>query len=106
MQPAALIRAEPLRGFDPCWMAEAVVVSEGRDTLGINLDPAGRRLELVCFRVGAKITQEIVMGGRRIGQEAFLPESFEIRALDAVPRRLLAGRLLGRSCAHPLRFPG
>src|SRR5712672_913614 len=30
------------------------------------------------------------MGGRGIGQETCPPEGFEIRALDAVPRRLLA----------------
>src|SRR4051812_44799374 len=83
-------------------MAGAIVVAKGGDALRIDLDAAGRSPERVFVRSGAKVGEEVVLGRRRIGNVADLPEGFEIGALDAVTRRLLARNLI--QVAQPLQL--
>src|SRR5215204_4083160 len=86
--------AEPFGRLEPRGMAGAIVIAKGGDALRIDLDAAGRRLERVHLRIGAKVGEEIVSGGRRIGNVARFPKGFEIGTLEAVPRGLLARNLV------------
>ena len=59
-----VLAAEPFPRLDPGRMRRAVVVAEARDLLRIELDPAGRRAQLVLVRIGAEIAEHhVFLGG-------------------------------------------
>src|SRR4029077_19962949 len=67
--------AEPFPRLDPGRMRRAVVITEARDLLGVELDPAGRRAELVLVRIGAVIAKDhVFLAGGGDFQIAGLPE--------------------------------
>src|SRR5215467_1160358 len=101
-EPPLLAGPEPLCRLDPNRMPGAVVVSEGSDPFGKDLDPARWRLERPSFRISTEIAKKIEMSRRRVCEITGLPEALEIRAHDA-----MAGCLLSRDfveMAQPFHF--
>ena len=80
-----VLAAEPFPRLDPGRMRRAIVVAEARDLLRIELDPAGRRAQLVLVGIGAEIAEEhVFLAGRRNFQIARAPRTCRS---PAAPRR-------------------
>ena len=80
-------RAQPFARRDPGRVAGAVVVAEVRDGRGVELDPAGRRVERVRLGIGAEIgEQHEVVLGLRDPHAAVAPEILERRQACALLR--------------------
>src|SRR5262249_27904365 len=83
--------AQPFRRLEPRRMTQAIVVFETRDSLGKNLNPAGRRMQPFAFGVAAKILEQYVrFETHRYLEVSAFPEFLELRPLKLCGQTLCA----------------
>ena len=88
-KPLRRSSAQPFSRLDPGWMRRAIVIAEPGDLVGIELDAAGGRAQLVPLGIGAKIPkQDVFVGSRRYLDPALFPECVKLG--DQVALRALA----------------